>query len=421
MDGLELTGVDSLSELEGRIVRSLTVTGFHKTKPYILEREFETTVGRPFSYETFQRDLFRLENLGVVSSVDLKIDADSAGVDIEATVTEMPWLVPYPMISYNEQNGWSVGAGMASLNLAGRAIRLSGSVLIGGVNNLSGLLSWPWITGNRVSLNARLAHIERLDKLNEFNETSNELAPVVGSWIGRSGRVAAHFSWFQMRSDRDGITVEPNNIDDWSSFGLSLGLDTRTSYRDPHHGWWNEALLMRTDLVGASKNYWTAILDLRRYQPVGDKTRFMLGALTSLRSGTPGVDVPQYLLYRMGGANSIRGYDIEELGRVLVGKNEMIYTVELQHTLVPIREYSFLKWSVSLGLQVALLADAGIAWNTADEFNWDNSKLGTGIGIRLLIPGADVLRLDLAMGENGKIYLHLGSQSKLVAQRRRIR
>jgi outer membrane protein assembly factor BamA len=353
---LELTGADSLSDLEGLPVKSLTVSGFNKTKPYILEREFETRVGQPFSKDTFTKDLLRLENLGVVSSADVNMQADSAGVAIEVIVTEMPWLVPYPMISYTEQNGWSVGAGMASLNLAGRAIRLSGSVLVGGVNNLTGALSWPWITGSHVSLDARMAHVERLDKLNEFNETSNELTPAVGSWIGRSGRVAARLSWFQMRSDRDSITLEPDNIDDWTSLGISLGLDTRSSWRDPHHGWWNEVLLTRSSLTGASTNYWTAILDIRRYQPVSGESQFMLGALTSMQSGTPDADVPQYMLYRMGGANSIRGYNIEELGRVLVGKNQMIYTAEFQHNLVPIREYRLFKWSVSLGLQFAVLA-----------------------------------------------------------------
>jgi outer membrane translocation and assembly module TamA len=66
-------------------------------------------------------------------------------------------------------------------------------------------------------------------------------------------------------------------------------------------------------------------------------------------------------------------------------------------------------------------ADAGIAWSSADDFTSDNFKMGVGAGIRLLVPGADMLRFDLAMGENGRIYFHLGSQSKLVAQRRRIR
>ena len=54
----------------------------------------------------------------------------------------------------------------------------------------------------------------------------------------------------------------------------------------------------------------------------------MLSGLVSLQSGELGTDVPGYLNYFMGGANSIRGYGVTDLGEELSGKNQMLGTAE---------------------------------------------------------------------------------------------
>jgi outer membrane protein assembly factor BamA len=97
-------------------------------------------------------------------------------------------------------------------------------------------------------------------------------------------------------------------------------------------------------------------LDLRRYQPVGRRQHVLLSTLLTLQSGTVGVDVPGYLTYYLGGANTIRGYSIEELGPALHGKNQLLATAEYNFNLLPLARRDIFKWAYSLGLQLALFS-----------------------------------------------------------------
>jgi outer membrane protein assembly factor BamA len=308
------------------------------------------------------------------------------------------------------------------LNLLGRDIKLSGGFLFGGVTTFSADMSYPWISGNHRSVDLSFAHLNRQDDLNGFKEKSDEFSPWVGTYIGSAGRARLGFSWFQMRSDVDGKTLDPGNKDDFFRIGGALGVDTRDSWRNPHRGWWSTVEVIRTGLFGGSSGeYWAGHLDIRRFLPTIQSQTLMLGGLVSLQSGTPGVDFPEYLYYRMGGANSIRGYNIDELGRTLFGKNQMIYTLEYQFRVRPIQEYRILNWSVSLGLQLAFFLDSGVAWNAEHELAWNRIKTGGGVGFRLLVPGADMVRFDVGIGDTGELRFHLASGNKLEVQRDRLR
>jgi outer membrane protein assembly factor BamA len=145
------------------------------------------------------------------------------------------------------------------------------------------------------------------------------------------------------------------------------------------------------------------------------------GGLLSLQSGEVGVDIPEYLQYRMGGANSIRGYDPVELGSTLYGKNQYIVTLEYGVPLRRIREYRILSWTFSLGLDAALFLDHGGAWNEPHELSLERSRTGAGVGLRLLVPGMEQFRFDFAWGEGGSFQFHFASGTKLAAQRNRLR
>lgn len=176
-----------------------------------------------------------------------------------------------------------------------------------------------------------------------------------------------------------------------------------------------------------SGDFWSLDVDLQRYQPLTNRQTLVVGWLTTLQSGQVGIDVPSYLQYFMGGANSIRGYEFDELGRELFGKNQMILTLEYQYLVTDIRPFPVWKWAFPLGLEIAGFTDTGIAWDTDpgleldDSFSWDRAKTGVGIGLRFLVPSVDVIRVDLAIGEDGKVRFHFAVWPKLYAQRYRVR
>ncbi|HWN83100.1 MAG TPA: BamA/TamA family outer membrane protein, partial [Candidatus Udaeobacter sp.] len=351
---------------EGKIVRTLSITGNKVTKEYIIIREVEHEVGKPFSLQTMAADRTRLDNLGIFSFVAITPDSSGAdSVDVEVMVREMPWLIPYPALKVSDQTGFTIGPAVSSMNLLGRDITLSGRVMFGGATTYQVNLDWPWITGNHVSMTMFAAHILRDDDVRNFDETSDEFSPWVGTYVGRSGRLRAGYSYFHMRSDEAGITLTEDNSDSFHRLGAAAGYDTRDSWVNAHRGWDNEVQTFRSFGAG---DFWTTDLDVTRYQPLGKNT-FVINGLASLQSGDIGVDVPIYMDYVMGGANSIRGYQVDELGKELSGKNQLITTLEYQYLLWDVREIALYGFPITMGVELAAFIDTGLAWNTSNQFN----------------------------------------------------
>ena len=102
------------------------------------------------------------------------------------------------------------------------------------------------------------------------------------------------------------------------------------------------------------------------------------------------VSVPDTLLFRAGGDDSVRGYAYRSLGTEIAGvttgaRSVATGSLELAHAL-PVRVQ---------GLQGAIFADAGDA---ADRFSKMSIKRGYGLGVRWRSP-VGPFRLDVAYGE----------------------
>ena len=408
----------ALGAYAGRSVTSIAIRGHETTREEVIRREIRAAVGEPFVVETAAADIQRLDNLSVFAEVDVEGTGDGDGVALTYTVKEMPAWIPWAGFTYTEQDGFSAGPKFSALNLGGRAISLGARAYFGGARQYSARLTWPWISGNHVSLDFYGARLSRSDTLNDFKETSYEFTPSVGTWLGEHGRLNGKFSLFRMKSDVDGKTLSPDNQDTLPRLGVSLGWDTRDSWRYPRRGWQNEIELWRTDGDG---HFWSTNLDVRRWLALGERQRFLLSGLASLQTGVVGVDVPEYLVYRMGGANSIRGYSIEDLGKRLYGKNQLIGTVEYSVNLAPLRRWDIWKFALRLGIDAAVFTDAGIAWSESQDLMMKRARAGLGAGLRLLVPGSEMVRFDLGWSPEGGFQFHFASGSKAVAQRQRIR
>jgi outer membrane protein assembly factor BamA len=410
----------ALAPFENQKVTAIVLTGHKATKEFVITREIETLVGEPFKVETALEDYQRLENLSIFAEIGLSAEADAGGVKLTFVFKEMPSYIPFLGFSYTEENGFSVGPGLSSLNLFGRDMSVSATAYFGGADQYKLAYSWPWITGDHVSLDFFGARLTRTDTLNEFEETSYEFTPQVGRYLTEKGRIRAKFSLFEMGSDVDGKTLDPDNHDNLLRLGVSVGWDTRDSWTIPRKGWKNELEIWKTGF-GGEGDFWTVTLDLRNYVPIGRRQRLMLSGLASLQNGEVGVDIPQYMIYRLGGANSIRGYSLNDLGRRLYGKSQLLGTVEYSFNLIPLRSWSISKFAFRLGLDAAVFTDGGIAWSTPDEFQWKRGKAGLGAGLRLLVPGTEMVRFDVAWSEQGGFQFHFAGGPKPQAQRNRLR
>ena len=406
-----------LEKYKGQTVTQITITGNKSTKEYVIRREIQLVVGEPATLEAAWESVTGLLNLDIFSEIVVTAKEDSGGVAVNFDVHEMPPLIPYFKFKYNEENGWSIGPAVTAFNLAGRDIKLSGYVLFGGTTTYSIVGSYPWITGNHVSLDLDLVHLNRDDTLNEFEEKSYQFTPWLGTFIGKSGRLKGSIGWFQMGSDSTGRTLDPDNTDDFAYAAGAIGYDTRDSWTNAHRGWNNQ---LQIGYFGGSGDWWEAIIDLRRYQQLFRWNTLAMGTLFSLNSGTVDVDFPEYFMYRMGGANSIRGYLLDDLGPVLYGQNQAILTAEYQWEIMPWQAYKVIKWSFRAGLQLAAFVDYGTAWNNGQSTDgrW---KFGYGVGIRPMLPAVNVVRFDMGVSQYGDIVFNFGVQTKFDAQRLRLR
>lgn len=409
---------DDLDRWAGVKVTDITLAGNHITKDWVIAREIWTDVGDSFDPATARGDATRLENLAIFGSVEITPTDHLGGVALNYEFTEMPWIIPFPALSYSEENGFSVGLGVSSPNFAGRDVTLSGSALFGGQTTYKFKAENPWITGNHVSLGLEAWHQTRQNILLDFEQVSDRATVTGGKYIGDNGRLKVYGGYYGVGSNKPNITLDPDNYDDLWHLGSSVGLDSRNSWRMPHQGWHNEVSLL---YLGGDANSLSFDFDVVRYQPLGEKTTLAFGPLLSLQTGQVDQQIPQYMQYFLGGANSIRGYKLEELGPNLYGQNQMLFNVEMRYLIYPVTAIKVFKWSVGVGLEAAAFGDIGVAWSRPGDFNSQRARNGYGAGVRVLLPGVESIRFDWAYGESGEMVFNFGVNSLFFARKLRIR
>ena len=414
--------VDLVDRSAGQVVGRIEIEGNRFTRDFVILRELRTRIGRPLDLQLLRQDLQRLENLDIFSSVRVETNVAEDGMVLTLRVREIPFMVPYISYDVSDQDGWSFGPAIKAVNMLGRDMFVAGYALFGGRTSFLLDLSYPWIAGNHLSLDLDAARIVRQNELDGFEETSFALSPWLGTYIGERGRAGVGFSYFRFESDLPGHTLSGSDADRLLQVGGRLGYDSRDSWGEPRQGWLNEVKVLRTGgFLPGDGDFWTAHFDARRFQPVPTGHTLVLAGLLSLQSGRVGRDVPEYMDFHLGGSNSIRGYELEDLGRFLHGKNQWLGTLEYRFTLLPSREYAPLGLPADLGLAGAFFVDHGLAWSDRDDLELDRSRTGFGLGLRLLMPAIEMSRLDVGFDRDGNWRIHFAAFSKMTAQRFRLR
>jgi outer membrane protein insertion porin family len=397
----------------GRTISEIRIQGNRVTRDYVITREILSEPGQPLDPELLRSDVTRLENLSIFGSVEVHLSEEDEQVAIDFVFSEMPSLVPFPALTWNEENGFSFGLGLTSPNLNGRGISLSTRAVFGGTTNYNFRGANPWIMGDHLSAEVLVYHNERENRLLEFAEDTDRVEITVGYYIGKYGRMSGNIGYWGVKSDRDGITLDDDLHDNMLLIGGKVGFDSRDSWRTPHRGWRGE---ITSAWLGGDASTQTTSVDVRRYQPISARQTLAFGPLYSVQSGEVGAEIPRYQQYFLGGSNSVRGYDLVELGRQLYGKNRLLGSVEYRFLLLRVQSIPILRWSVAVGLEIATFADAGVVWSEASEFNLDRTRFGYGAGIRALLPVVEMARFDIGISETGDVVFNFGIRSMFEAR-----
>jgi outer membrane protein assembly factor BamA len=412
----------SQPDFEGKIVKEIKFEGLKRTKPFIVQRELLSKIDEPCLQKNLEWEHQNLELLDIFSRIEIKpVVVEDSVVIVYHFVETFPFL-PSVSLKISDENGLSAGGGLKSSNLFGRDMYFSGRVVVGGELEVEVIFENPWVTGNHLGYRLEYYHRNRDNLVADFTENADEFYLTVRSFVKRKGRIGVNLELLNIRSNKDGVTLSPDNSDIVSRIGAYLGYDSRDSFANTRRGWWNEIAYTREfRMLENSSNFNQLDLDIRRYQPVPlwDRHILALFSLTTIRSGIVGEDIALWQLFGLGGTNTIRGWEFA----ARTGKNQFINTAEYRITLYRPR-LLHLPFNIDYrgGLQFTVFGDAGIVWDEAHEFVDKNFIAGGGVGIRFLIPIFGMARIDFGMGQGGKgIFLHLGMFEKPVMTRKRVR
>jgi translocation and assembly module TamA len=170
---------------------------------------------------------------------------------------------------------------------------------------------------------------------------------------------------------------------------------TTDNILSPRRGW-----VAQTELGGgvpgiSTKGFGRVIGRFAWFVPFGtaNELAFRAEAGAVLASSRDGI--PESLLFRTGGATTVRGYNFESLG---VTQGEAV--VGGRYLAIVSAEYTRWVWE---GIGLAAFVDAG---NARDEISGFRFALGYGAGVRVRSP-IGPFRLDVAYGEEDRaVRLH---------------
>ncbi len=404
---------------EGLTIREIRIHGLRYTREALVRNQLTSRVGEPYSGETTARDRERLDRLAVFSSIRIEPETADGEVVIHIRLAETARWAPTPTLSAVGENGISVGAGMKTAGAFGRAISASLNARVGGQQKLGFLVDSPWGLRDKTWFGGEINALSRTNELDRFPEKALEGEARGGFQFGPSLRLGGRFEFLTVRAGLPEATLSDKRTESTPGLGLIAAYDTRDLWSDTHRGWQNFVTVTRYGgFLGGPGDFSKTTMDIRRYQPLAKKHTLTVFSFSTFQSGEVGVDIPIYRDFHLGGTNSIRGWSNLN---ARAGKNQLINTVEYRYDLVQPKPFRIFGANLYTGLKLAIFGDIGSAWSTSGQFS-RNFIGGVGVGLRLIVPFIQMIRVDLAFGERGEgLIPHFGLREKAFHHPRRVR
>ena len=405
--------------LEELRVSDIRVEGNKKTKEYVIRRQITVKPGELLNVNKLREDQRRLGNLGIFESVDIKLDLDEA---------KKGYIVTYVVKEARTGSaalgaGWSSAEGfigyieLAEDNFLGRQQRVNINWQFGGGRNSYELGFYdPWLDSRRTSfglnLYNRTSRVERNwdEQRYDWTGTGGHPEKVKYSEQRRGGSVSVGRPLnldtrvsLSLRIDATKLTPlaeEGQSEAGWTwlegkdpsgetrSVTLSLVNDTRDHYMNPKSGSLKRVSAeMAGGILGGDYTFGKYQAEGSVYREVFSNQVLALHLAAGLSTGT----LPPHEQYRIGGAESLRGYDYGEF----YGDKMILANAEYRFQIIK-------------GLQGVVFADTGAAWLKDDPMNLADFSTGVGVGVRIDTP-IGMLRIDYGVGkEGGQAYFSFG-------------
>jgi outer membrane protein assembly factor BamA len=388
-----------------RPLLAVEVQGLDRTRPLIVLREVSARAGAPLDWDRLERDRLRLLDLGLFASVALvpRRDRNLDRPILDVRVCERPDLLAVPTLSWEQGQGFTYGASATTLNLHGMARTAWIAAGTGARRYAQVGGATRWVFGRRLGFSAQgsLRRTRNLSQgtIERHSEISAGLAPTRGLHLS----FPFGMGWQLVRARPDANpapdfagTAAPRRDDHrWVEAGARI--DTRDYRARPRGG---EVLALRAaangGLLGGSMAMERYAVDAMLVRATGAAVLTVASRTVLSRGG-----VPSFLRLDLGGASDLRGHppDLYE------GDNRWSGWVEERFPLLPRLEVTLpppFSNTVDLTVDGAFFVDAGAVGSRGDWFRGRvRGRWGAGAGLRLVLPFAGLLSLDLATDGNG--------------------
>ncbi len=413
--------VDLSIEIEpGRkvYVGKINVIGNTRTRDNVVRREFRFKEGELFNSKKLKRSKQRINNLGFFENV--KIDThrgDTPGlIDVDASVTEKPTGSISFGAGFSSVDKVIFNASVAQDNLFGTGRKVNVSANISARRtNFNILLSEPRVFDSDVSAGINLFN-SRSDFFS-FDTRSRGAGLTLGKNLSETDWAGVNYRFARVKiSD----VINPTSLikeetRTTSRIGGTFIRDSRDNFINPTKGWRHMVRLEFAGSVLGGADFYKAAYEISYYRKLVGKLVGAIHGEIQHADGYGGEDLPAFERYFMGGANSLRGFTIRQVGPLdslgdpLGGEQSLLLNVELQY---PITD----------GFRLFAFYDRGNVYgsgfNTAStdtNINLSKMRESVGGGIRFFSPFGPIalaygFKLDQRAGESaGEFHFSAGN------------
>ena len=394
---------------EGRLGK-IVIEGNDKTKEKVIVREINIKPGDLFNFEKVKKSLQKIYNLGYFEDVSMKLEpgAEEGSVVLIVKVIEKNTGKFGIGAGYNSEEGLMGFTSYEENNLFGGGQKLEAKIELGGRTTYKIAFLEPWLADTPTSFGFEVYDTVQKEEEKEEGEIISEYEEerlggklIFGRKISDAVNLGMEFKTEKVTYDLISGSSLPDNSNEGQTNSLTptFTYDTRDNVFNPTYGLYgNFSLEKAGGFLGGDYDFTKYNLTLSTYfstkitegvinigsiKNIADK--ISQGVLAfRVKGGFANSVLPSFAKYKVGGMNTVRGYDSGEFS----GDKSLVFNAEYRLPLAK-------------NFQAVLFTDWGQAWNYEESINLADLKFGKGMGIRFDTPIGPI-RLDYGIDEEGE-------------------
>jgi len=394
---------------EGRLEK-IVIEGNDKTKEKVITREINIEPGDLFNFEKVKKSLQKIYNLGYFEDVTMKLEPGAKEDTIVLVINVIEKNTGKFGIGagYNSEEGLMGFTSYKEKNLFGGGQKLEAKVEIGSRTTYKIAFLEPWLADTPTSFGFEVYDTVQKEEEKEEGEVISEYEEArLGGKLTFGRRISdAVDLGIELKTEK--VTydlISGSSLPDNSNEGQTNSLmptftyDTRDNVFNPTSGLYgNFSLEKAGGFLGGDYDFTKYNLTLSTYfstriteevinigsiKNIADKISQGVLAFRA-KGGSANSVLPSFAKYKVGGMNTVRGYDFGEFS----GDKSLVFNAEYRLPLAK-------------NFQAVLFTDWGQAWDYEESINLADLKFGKGIGIRFDTPIGPI-RLDYGIDEEGE-------------------